>query len=247
MSTPEQNLYLQKAFGISPNAFSGVVAVASADDGATGPGGPHDSDAKTNAAPAKPPASISSGNIAPKGPNSPDLTDQQEADEDMQMAWFRDTYDAALQGVSGKYPEADKATEAARAIAEEAIKTQPRRMADLAKAQREDSLNTYKKFFYEAIQGLASGADTAPNAIVMKAHAMAMRSLEMEKEEKERLEWRAATLPQPMASSCKPQSGKVKGPKNHVLCTTHQHVIDIETKMVIAHSVEEYTATASKK
>jgi hypothetical protein len=47
-------------------------------------------------------------------------------------------------------------------------------------------------------------------------------------------------LPSPMLLDCKIVHGKVRGPENHVLCSVHGHVVDTETKMIIAHSVDEY-------
>lgn len=48
------------------------------------------------------------------------------------------------------------------------------------------------------------------------------------------------SLPQPMLPDCKPIRGKVPGPAEHLLCAKHGHVVDIKTKMIIAHSVDEY-------
>jgi hypothetical protein len=72
---------------------------------------------------------------------------------------------------------------------------------------------------------------------------MALKSLDVQFLEKERMKWMSATLPQPMAPDCEVVHGKVPGPKNHVLCKTHNHVMDTITQMVIAHSVEEYKAS----
>ncbi len=46
---------------------------------------------------------------------------------------------------------------------------------------------------------------------------------------------------QPMGKDCKPVRGKCPGPANHVLCSTHGHVLDTATGMIIAQSVAEYT------
>jgi hypothetical protein len=50
----------------------------------------------------------------------------------------------------------------------------------------------------------------------------------------------AGPLPSPMLADCKIVHGKVPGPKNHLLCEKHRHVVDIDRKMIIAHSVDEY-------
>src|SRR4051812_1614485 len=47
-------------------------------------------------------------------------------------------------------------------------------------------------------------------------------------------------LPQPMLPDCKIVKGKVPGPANHVLCATHGHVVDTDTKMIIALNLEDY-------
>lgn len=52
------------------------------------------------------------------------------------------------------------------------------------------------------------------------------------------------TLPAPMLPDCKIVIGKVPGPVNHVLCGTHGHVVDTASKMIIAHSIDEYKAGA---
>jgi hypothetical protein len=43
-----------------------------------------------------------------------------------------------------------------------------------------------------------------------------------------------------MGADCVVVRGKVPGPKNHALCGTHDHIVDTDTHMVIAHSLEEY-------
>jgi hypothetical protein len=50
----------------------------------------------------------------------------------------------------------------------------------------------------------------------------------------------AGSLPQPMSPDCKPVHGKVTGPDNHMLCGTHGHVLDTKSRMIIAHSLDEY-------
>ncbi|HEY1505903.1 MAG TPA: hypothetical protein VGF92_16475 [Stellaceae bacterium] len=47
-------------------------------------------------------------------------------------------------------------------------------------------------------------------------------------------------LPQPMQADCAVVHGKVPGPKNHLLCAKHGHIVDIDTKTIIAHSVSDY-------
>lgn len=47
-------------------------------------------------------------------------------------------------------------------------------------------------------------------------------------------------VPRPMESDCKPEHGYVPGPKNHLLCATHGHVVDTDQKTIIANSVASY-------
>ncbi len=229
MPTPEQNAFLQSVFGINPDIFAsnaaGNAQVATAQNPPP----------KTQA----PPAAGTVGGIQ-KDPNEPDLTpDQKSLAINVEMPEYRNVYDAALQGTSGKSSDPQKATEAAQTIAEEAVKTHDRRIADLTQVQRDALLDAYNRFFLESVQGLASGNDS-PNSVIVKAHAMSLRSISVQAKEVERLEWLTATLPQPMAPDCEIVRGKVPGPKNLVLCKTHGHVLDTDTQMVIAHSVEEF-------
>jgi hypothetical protein len=43
-----------------------------------------------------------------------------------------------------------------------------------------------------------------------------------------------------MTAACKPVHGKVPGPRNHVLCGTHQHILDTDAGLVIAKDLDEY-------
>lgn len=52
----------------------------------------------------------------------------------------------------------------------------------------------------------------------------------------------STALPSPMQADCTPVHGKVRGPKNHVLCSKHGHVLDTDTHMVIAHDIRDYEA-----
>jgi hypothetical protein len=51
---------------------------------------------------------------------------------------------------------------------------------------------------------------------------------------------RKSALPQVMQADCKVVRGKVPGPADHVLCATHGHIIDANTHMIIAHTLDEY-------
>jgi ElaB/YqjD/DUF883 family membrane-anchored ribosome-binding protein len=47
-------------------------------------------------------------------------------------------------------------------------------------------------------------------------------------------------VPRPLEADCKPEHGYVPGPKNHLLCATHGHVIDTDQGKIIAESVAAY-------
>jgi len=50
-----------------------------------------------------------------------------------------------------------------------------------------------------------------------------------------------------MQTDCYPVHGKVPGPKNHLLCSTHGHVLDVTAGTIIAESVAEYMKRYPKK
>jgi hypothetical protein len=43
-----------------------------------------------------------------------------------------------------------------------------------------------------------------------------------------------------MSPDCVMVRGKVPGPANYVLCGTHGHILDITSRTVIAHDLDEY-------
>jgi hypothetical protein len=227
MSTPEQDAFLQSVLGVNP------ALLARADPGSSVAGAGQQR-AKTNNSPP-----ITQGFPRRNDPNAPKLDDQQFIEAQVEKEIFDNTFDAALQGTSAKSSDPDKASEAARDIAEEATKTNSQRVKDLTDVNVQ--LNTYKRCFADTIQSLAAGNDS-PSAIVKKAHAIALKAVNVDQKEIERMEWQNATLPQPMAPDCEIVHGKVPGPKNHVLCKTHGHIVDTAAKMVIAHSLDEYKA-----
>jgi len=54
-------------------------------------------------------------------------------------------------------------------------------------------------------------------------------------------------VPRPMEADCKPEHGKVPGPKNHLHCATHGHVLDTDAKQIIAASVAAYVKNGIAK
>jgi hypothetical protein len=47
-------------------------------------------------------------------------------------------------------------------------------------------------------------------------------------------------VPRPMEGDCNPVHGQVPGPKNHLFCSTHGHVVDTDQKVIIANSIAAY-------
>ena len=156
-------------------------------------------------------------------------------------------YEAALQGTSGQFADAATAEKVARQVADKA-----RNVSDdyIGKASHSDNplaaptdrdmdLNQFNKFLTDAIQGTASKyAD--PDKIVKEAAQIAMKAMKGPRKEFDKLKWDEAKLPQPMSADCEIVRGKVPGPPNHTLCGTHGHIIDTDSKMVIAHNLDEY-------
>lgn len=179
----------------------------------------------------------------PDDPNDPAFGAAQTV-----LKTYDDTYDAALQGASGRFADAREAAEFAQAVAEEAERSYRTHYkefeAEFGDAADAD-LKEYQRFFNDSIQGLAAGKDSVGD-VVKKSHLMAMAALRAQVNKLERLDWLAVTLPHPMAPDCKPVANKVRGPDNHKLCATHGHVVDTETMQVIAHTITEYDAMQSK-
>jgi hypothetical protein len=47
-------------------------------------------------------------------------------------------------------------------------------------------------------------------------------------------------LPQPMQADCKVVHNRVPGPENHLLCATHGHIVDTQSRTIIARDLEDY-------
>jgi hypothetical protein len=145
----------------------------------------------------------------------------------------------ALQGTTGRFKDAKDAFKLAREIAEKCPDYVNKTQKD--KKLSDGDAATFRKYFLDALQGAASNQDLkTADQVVTKAGEEAYLSLAEHLKTRARLHWKHVTLPQPMDADCKPVAGKVHGPPNHKLCEFHDHIIDMETKMVIAHSLEEY-------
>ncbi|MFZ0815956.1 MAG: hypothetical protein WAM78_10580, partial [Candidatus Sulfotelmatobacter sp.] len=156
---------------------------------------------------------------------------------------LREFYETALQGTSGQYlpPVAEQM---AADIAEKAMPLLKKLSAITCPsgtgAKYSDIWTVYlASFFKDALQGTAQKYPT-PDQVVSQAYEIAKHSVLVLRQAQQRLDWASATLPQPMALDCESVLGKVPGPPNHVLCGTHGHILDTNSKTVIAHDLEEY-------
>ena len=158
------------------------------------------------------------------------------ADSDLTL----DFYHIALQGTSGQYERPHVALQKAREIAEKAVRMIKIQQQERAKkCPSAPDLQDFTPYFKDALQGTASKySDT--DVVVERAAEIAEYAGFGFNLAQHRLEWKYATLPQPMAPDCETVPGKVPGPANHVLCGPHEHILDISTKTVIAHNLSEY-------
>jgi outer membrane protein OmpA-like peptidoglycan-associated protein len=172
---------------------------------------------------------------------SPRLDDNQRLEVAADHGSFRDIYHVALQGTWGKYDSPQAAEKAAREIAHRALPFLEQRVRNKRNTAPgcEDSVADFLPYFKDAIQGTASRFED-PNVVIQKAAETADSASLGLLQETRRLEWKHASLSQPMAPDCEIVRGKVPGPANHALCRSHDHILDTSTKMVIAHDLDEY-------
>jgi outer membrane protein OmpA-like peptidoglycan-associated protein len=176
--------------------------------------------------------------ISPNG--EPGLTQDQfnNADTEFHIA-FPEYYEAALQGTSGRYDTPRLAEQKAREIA---LKIPP----FLKQKAQEVSphcapFEGIQESFKNALQGTASNSKlSTADAVIGAAYEIAQRAQFGRLEALRKIQWQNATLPQPMSPDCQIVRGKVPGPANHVRCGPHGHVLDVNTRTVIAHDLEEY-------
>jgi hypothetical protein len=175
---------------------------------------------------------------------SPRLDEHQHLEFAADHGAFLDYYHIALQGTSGQFTAPHAAEKQAREIADKVIPFLLKRMQTKRASTPgcPDPQGVFLPYFKDALQGTASKFASADEAIQKAAEAADATAfgtlLELRK-----LEWKHASLPQPMSPDCEIVRGQVAGPANHVLCRTHDHIIDASAKTVIAHDVEEYKAT----
>jgi hypothetical protein len=176
--------------------------------------------------------------ISPNG--EPNLSDEQfkTADTNFHIA-FPEYYEAALQGTAGRYDTPRIAEQKAREIA---LKIPPfLRQRALEVSPHCAPFEGIQDSFKNALQGTASNSRyTTADAVISAAYEIAQRAQFGRLESLRKIQWQNASLPQPMSPDCQIVRGKVSGPANHVLCGSHGHVLDLTTRTVIAHDLEEY-------
>jgi hypothetical protein len=214
MPTPQQQAWMQQVLGVGASVGGGATQGAGAAPG------------KSTGAP--PPGVL-------KGPNDPALDPAQFRKAAAQRDAGNELYLAALQGTSSRQSKPEVAEKLAREVAFKAEQA----LEDNKAAFDVGPATTLFKEFTDALSGTAGKFDDA-DKIVKEAVAITLKAKAGEPQLAEAFDWKNATLPQPMAPDCAAVHGKVPGPKNHVLCGTHYHVLDTDAQTVIAHSVEEY-------
>jgi hypothetical protein len=168
----------------------------------------------------------------------PKLEQKERILVDIDQELFQTFYHAALQATSGLHEREPRLAESqAREIADTTVEAYRARVGEFLEPHLK--LSVPIPFITDALSGTASKPGTAREIanraidIAKVAHVGSFLELR-------RLEWKFAKLPQPMSADCEIETGKVTGPANHVLCSTHGHVMDTASRTVIAHSIDEY-------
>jgi outer membrane protein OmpA-like peptidoglycan-associated protein len=176
--------------------------------------------------------------LSPKG--EPELNEKQFNKTDIDFhgpGSFTEYYDIALQGTSGQYEKPQVAEQQAREIALRAVSFLKPRTQETAPACA--PYLGIQSAFKDALQGTASKFSD-PDVVVSKAYDIAQRAQFGSFRALRKLQWQHALLPKPMSPDCVMVRGKVPGPANYVLCGTHGHILDITSRTVIAHDLDEY-------
>jgi hypothetical protein len=178
--------------------------------------------------------------ILVRGARMPNVTPSSNNNLAADLSLLNDLYHAALQGTSGKYDRPEVAVVKAREIAETALTFIGKKLQErAARCPALPDLQGFTPYFKDALQGTASKYENADEAVSKAGEIADYAGLTFVGSQHD-LEWKYATLPQPMAPDCEPVKGKVRGPVNHMLCITHGHVVDITARMVIARNLAEY-------
>jgi hypothetical protein len=168
---------------------------------------------------------------------------------------FKKYYQIALQGASGQIDDPKKAAELAAQIAKKCHEylAQKFKAGDQKNEVWRNVLwPNFLESFANALQGTASHFNTAEKIVNAAGAEADASAVEYAKEHQELFThtqhfWKHASLPMAMDADCKIQPGvsekfitQIGGPKNHALCMQHEHVVDTNAHMVIAHNLEEY-------
>jgi outer membrane protein OmpA-like peptidoglycan-associated protein len=176
--------------------------------------------------------------ISPNG--EPGLNQDQfnNSDTEFHIA-FPEYYEAALQGTAGRYDTPRLAEQKAREIALKIPPFLKQRAQDISPHCA--PFEGIQESFKNALQGTASNSKfSTADAVINAAYEIAQRAQFGRLEALRKIQWENASLPQPMSPDCEIVRGKIPGPANHVLCGSHGHVLDVNTRTVIAHDIEEY-------
>ena len=181
-------------------------------------------------------------------PSLPRLDPSKSAEATIDQKNFLDFYHIALQGTSGQYDKPYIATRKAKEIAEIAVNRVAQRARDMQKDRcPEDVAAEFVPYLKDALQGTASKYSD-PSVVVERAWIMAGQSRYFIQEQELAIYyWKYAQLPQPMDVDCEAGVRAAGGPPNHVVCRTHGHILDMTTRTVIAHDLEEYKKTRAAK
>jgi hypothetical protein len=172
-------------------------------------------------------------------PPPPGLDPTQSSQAAKEYAVFLPFYTAALQGTSGQFENPQLAEKKAREIADRIYPFLAQREQKYSGTPGCEDPLSYSDILRDAIQGTASKFSD-PDVVVRKAAEVAEATYFGTLQETRKLAWKYALLPKPMGPDCEPVRGKVPGPANHMLCRTHGHILDTNTKSVIVHDLDEY-------
>jgi outer membrane protein OmpA-like peptidoglycan-associated protein len=158
-------------------------------------------------------------------------------------------YHLVLQGTSGQYDQPLVAATKAKEIAVKAI------LFLVQKQQENRKKNTcgidqhqfFYQFFFDALQGTANKFSD-PDIVIQKAWEIMEHAGFGRVEAARTIQWKFAPLspPPPMAADCELGQRLPGGPPNHVICRTHDHILDTTQRVVIAHDVDEYKKRLQK-
>jgi hypothetical protein len=179
------------------------------------------------------PPSTSQPVMSKEDPNAPALTPDQKnaAESELSLLVGRSNpiLDAALQGAASLFPDPKQCARQVRAIVE----------AVRGIGEADHNMADWQNLMCDALQ-VTAAKYTDPKKVALEAYKIAKATDKDGRRVRHKEEWKQAKLPQPMADDCEPARGKLSGPKNFVLCSAHDHVIDLDKKMVVAHDIAEY-------